>query len=153
MQAIYGTAIHVRHRVNNNKGDDFYPASTTFYTLFEIDGRKVSIRSRAPQPVSEGDRLAVAGAARNGVFQGEAYKNLTTQVHGSEDWVLVTALGVVVPAMALAAVLAFDVAPAGSWLAMLVSGGYGSCLLRRGVRVWRATRLLGRAIPGSNTAH
>jgi hypothetical protein len=94
MDTLKGIATDVRHGAtvigNGNGEGGGNPATgvtTVHTTLLRIAGVQVRLEGAAPAPISEGDRIAVAGTRDgNGLFAGLAYRNESTGVSGSEGW-------------------------------------------------------------------
>jgi len=92
MEELRGGATGVRHTVNVTSPGNEQPASTTHIALFRIGGEQVEMQSSTALAINEGDQLLVVGSRRNGVFKTLAYRNFTTGVSYSENWMLSVAV-------------------------------------------------------------
>ena len=126
---------------------------TTHVASFRLGERQVKARSMDPLKIANGDRVAVAGIERCGVFHALAHVNLTTGLRGDQGWALVSLLvllffvfgagGLVVSLQSLDRL---SLAPMhGVVLAVACASlAGGAALLQNGARVFKAVQHLRR---------
>lgn len=96
MQTLQGTVRHLRHTTHTSGGvgggEYGSYVSTSHIAILELEGAAGAVKyvSSEPPVISEGDNVIVTGkVAGNGLFEAEAYKNITANVTGSnaDGWV------------------------------------------------------------------
>jgi len=89
MATLRGKATRLRNTANHAGGN----GGTTHITIFQINDKVVRVASYEPIIINSGDEVAVAGKYRNGVFDAQAYKNITLEVTGNSGARLFSVLG------------------------------------------------------------
>ena len=108
MDCIEGFATRVRSSVDlgnaHDDDDDLQPrpASPKYIVRFELTEREVTVTSRSPVSIAEGDRVLVAGKYRAGVLDALAYRNESTLAEGDRGWWPMLALSIILVALSLA---------------------------------------------------
>src|SRR5689334_10872557 len=80
LEVVRGTANGLRTAVDVSGNRD--GVSTLHHALFKIGGVTVTFASGSPPPISEGDRLVVAGRMKGRLLMADAYLNVTVGVRG-----------------------------------------------------------------------
>ena len=154
MEHLNGVANDVRHSVSVS-GEGEQQVRTTHIALLRLAGRLVRLSSGQPLRIRDGDRLAVAGHQRGDMFEALAHDNLTTGARGDDGWISSIVIGVLIFCMgAIWLDLSIQLVknPAAGMARfgpLLVAAGSllgGVVCALRSARVWRAVRLLRRAV-------
>ena len=80
LEVLRGTANGIRTAVDVSGTRD--AVSTRHHALFKIGGTTVMFASGSPPPISEGDRLVVAGRMKGRLLLADADLNVTAGVRG-----------------------------------------------------------------------
>lgn len=83
MDVLTGVVSKLRNSVEISGGGNNSSVTTTYVTIFQINGKPVKIKSREAILLDENDHVEVAGKIRDGVFNAYAYINDTTGVKGN----------------------------------------------------------------------
>lgn len=125
-------------------GGDNSQVTTTHISIFQINEKPIKAESTEPLMINEGDEVLVAGSISKGIFNGLAYKNLTTHAEGNEGWLLMLFFGIVFPIVGLFCVMFLDIFFKIIGSVFLGAGIYA---LLRGIRVMQATNALRQEAP------
>lgn len=121
MNLIDGIATRVRSSVDlgdadeHDHGDELQPRlrSPKYIVRFELTAREVTVTSRSPVSIGEGDRVLVAGWYRSGVLDALAYRNESTLAEGDRGWWPALALSIILIVVGLAMLaMSIDATPA-----------------------------------------
>jgi len=132
--------------------------STTHVAIFRIENQSVMVRSFSVIYLDEGDEVKLAGQMKKGVFQADAYRNLTTSAEGNRGvWViLIAGIAVILATIGgsftgcggLLFMMAYQTSPP---LFLLLVGidllltGIGIYVIRVGLRIRQAVQILSRS--------
>jgi hypothetical protein len=153
LEVVRGTANGLRTAVEVSGNRD--GVSTLHHALFKIGGVTVMFASSSPPPISEGDRLVVAGRMKGRLLQADAYLNVTVGVRGDAGMLysLVYAiLSLLVFVAAVVGIILYRLPPDDAWIQIvmrvmigavgLLGLGYGLYSLRRWRRIREAVKLV-----------
>ncbi len=128
METAQGTVNNCQHSFQVSGGANRnQQTSTSYITLFRLNGRQVEFRTSSPSAIAEGDQVIAVGPMYRGVLNALACRNITTEVvEDSGIWTYV-----------FAAVLVAGIGTAVSVLPMLPIG----IMVRLGVAVVTALSL------------
>ncbi len=85
MDRLKGQAASVRNTVSISGGNES-EVSTTHIAMFQIGDKQVTLKSKEPVLINEGNEVVLAGTDKSGVFNALAYKNCATGAEGNAGW-------------------------------------------------------------------
>ena len=77
MEKLRGRVSSIRHTT-----DVVGSVLAPHVAIFELEGKPVKFSSNQPAIIKIGDEVVVAGKTNKGLFEADAYQNLTTDVNG-----------------------------------------------------------------------
>lgn len=96
MENLSGIVSGVRNTINvSGSGGSNGTVTTTYISIFKINGQPVKIKTSQPMAIDDGDEVLVVGKINGNTFNALACKNLTTGEEGSLNGVLMAILGVI----------------------------------------------------------
>lgn len=78
METLRGTVTNCQHTLRVSGGANNTSTTTTYITLFRVNGRAMEFRGGSPSSVSDGDQVAVAGLPSGATLTVLAFRNLNT---------------------------------------------------------------------------
>ena len=85
MDRLKGQAASVRNTVSISGGNES-EVSTTHIAMFQIGDKQVTLKSKEPVLINEGNEVVLAGTNGSSVFKALAYKNCATGAEGNAGW-------------------------------------------------------------------
>ncbi|MFZ6690275.1 hypothetical protein [Undibacterium sp. SXout20W] len=85
MDRLKGHAASVRNTVSISGGNES-EVSTTHIAIFQIGDKQVTLKSKEPVLINEGNEVVLAGKNKSGMFNALAYKNCVTGAEGNAGW-------------------------------------------------------------------
>jgi hypothetical protein len=150
LEVLRGTATGVRNTVDVSGTRD--SVTTRHHALFKIAGTTVMFSSGSPPPISEGDRLVVAGRMKGRLLLADAYLNVTAGVRGDSGMLASAAFFLLMFLAAVAGIILIRLLPdeTGAYIVMevmigvmgLFGLGYGLYSLQRWLHTRKAVRLV-----------
>jgi len=104
MELLKGTAAKTRFSTEVSGGEN---STTTQIAILEIDKKPTEIKLHESILIEDGDKVAVAGKSKRGLFKAVAYNNLTKGVSGKGPALLILLLGIPFCVIGIPGIIAF----------------------------------------------
>lgn len=97
METICGIVNNVRSTISVDGGGNHGSVTTTYITIFQINGRQIKVKTSDAIIINDGDKIFVVGKTNGSIFNAFACKNITTGEEGNLGWVGKMVMGIIFP--------------------------------------------------------
>lgn len=143
MDRLKGHAASVRNTVSISGGNET-EVSTMHIAIFQVGDKQVTLKSKEPVLINEGNEVVLAGTDKSGVFNALAYKNCVTGAEGNAGWFGRMLFGLFFPIVSVVVWRTFPGASFSLFPKLIASVFFcgGIYMLASGANVFRAMNIL-----------